>query len=393
MSPTRDCPHLTRFLLLFALFACPFAARAVELDLKLEPGVAFPVGSPQSDRFGVGGAASLKGLVGFERSWVSLTAGLTFIGLSSQSGYESTDAGTAWAPSLGLRLQSPRETEAQRLTLPHEDEWFYGVKPWIDADLAYVRTGGLDRAGFAAAVGASFPIDTARMFWLGPFVRFFQIFQAGKADFDSNDSRTIIVGLSLETGTRVMRPYAPKPIEEVLAAPPPVAVATVAPACIPIPDRDGDGVPDDVDACPDVWGPPSNGGCPVYEKVVVKPDKLELKEKIQFEWDTAKLDPVSHPLLNEVAQALKDNKKFRVTIEGHASSEGTEPHNQTLSEERGAAVLEFLVKAGVARDRLVSKGFSSSQPIQSNATEAGREANRRVEFIVHLIIVKEGSAQ
>ena len=43
--------------------------------------------------------------------------------------------------------------------------------------------------------------------------------------------------------------------------------------------------------------------------------------------------------------------------------------------------------------RLVSEGFSSSRPLQSNATESGREANRRVDFVVHFIILKEGSLQ
>jgi outer membrane protein OmpA-like peptidoglycan-associated protein len=56
-------------------------------------------------------------------------------------------------------------------------------------------------------------------------------------------------------------------------------------------------------------------------------------------------------------------------------------------------VLEYLAGKGVSRDRLVSEGFSSSRPVQSNATESGREANRRVEFVVHFIILKEGSVQ
>jgi OmpA-OmpF porin, OOP family len=120
---------------------------------------------------------------------------------------------------------------------------------------------------------------------------------------------------------------------------------------------------------------------------------LELKDKIQFAWNKALIDPVSYPALDETAQALQDNKGFRVAIQGHASSEGADDHNQSLSNDRAEAVLEYLAHRGVARNRLVSKGFSSSQPIQSNATESGREANRRVEFVVHFIILKEGSAQ
>ena len=56
-------------------------------------------------------------------------------------------------------------------------------------------------------------------------------------------------------------------------------------------------------------------------------------------------------------------------------------------------MLEYIANHGVASDRLVSKGFSSSRPIESNDSRAGREANRRVEFIVHFIILKEGGLQ
>lgn len=93
------------------------------------------------------------------------------------------------------------------------------------------------------------------------------------------------------------------------------------------------------------------------------------------------------PALDEVALALKDNPKFRVQVDGHASSEGDDAHNQTLSEARATAVLDYLVTKGIAKDRLVSKGFGSTVPAETNATEAGRVANRRVEFVVNFIIL------
>jgi len=375
----------------------------VDLTLKLEPGVAIPLGKPQTDHFGVGGAATLKGLVGFEGSYVSVAGGLTFIGLPARSGEPDSSLGTAWAPSLGLRIEAPRESEALRLQKPHAEESFYGARPWIDGDALYVRTGGLNRAGFAAAVGVAFPVGAARSFWLGPFVRYVQILQGSRTGFDTGDSSTLIAGISLETGTRVSHEPAAEPAKppvaetapppekvEVAAAPPPPPTPAPAPAPVAPPDRDGDGVPDDVDNCPDVAGPASNGGCPLYEKVIVKPDKLELKEKIQFAVGGGAIDAVSHAALDEVAQAMKDNKGFRVAIEGHASSEGADEKNQTLSKKRAQAVLEYLASKGVARDRLVSTGFSSSRPIESNETEAGRVANRRVEFVVHFILLKKG---
>jgi outer membrane protein OmpA-like peptidoglycan-associated protein len=357
MTSARDCPSPKWFLLLtFASLACPFTARALDLALKLEPGVAIPLTAPQTDRFKPGGAASLKGLVGSEGSWVNVAVGLTFVGLPAESGFASSDAGTAWAPSLGLRFQSARE----------------GARPWLDGDVHYVRTDALNRAGVSGALGVSFPIGEARSFSLGPFVRYFQIFQQERAGFDTRDAKTLIAGVSLEW--RKARPPAVEP----------VAVAAAAPS-----DRDGDGVLDDADACPDVRGPASNTGCPVYEKVIVTPEKLELKEKIQFPWDRSVIDPASYPALDEVAKALQENRSFRVAIEGHASSEGADDHNQSLSERRAEAVLAYIASKGVARDRLASQGFSSSRPLEANVTESGREANRRVEFVVHFIIVKK----
>ena len=156
-------------------------------------------------------------------------------------------------------------------------------------------------------------------------------------------------------------------------------------------DRDGDDVPDKVDHCPDVAGPMDSWGCPAYKKVVVKRDKLELKEKLYFAWNQGTLQEASFPVLDEVVQALNDNKGFRVQVEGHTSSEGADDHNQTLSEQRANAVLDYLVAHGIGKERLVSKGFASSVPIDSNETSAGRENNRRVEFVVHFIILNDGS--
>src|SRR5256714_1519884 len=372
----RASPRGLAFLF-FVSLALPFAARAIDLGVKLEPGLGLSLTDPQSQRFDLGGTASLKGLVGFEGGYVNLAAGVTFLGLPAQTGYASTNVGTAWAPSLGLRVQLPRDSEAMRLQRSHQREMLYGAKPWIDGDAMYVRTGGLDRFGFATAVGLAFPMGESRSFWLGPFVRYFQIVGRNSGGFDNRDARTIVLGLSLETGTRLERSSYVEPPEKA-----PVVVAVQAPRL----DRDGDGVPDDADACPDMRGPASNAGCPVYEKIVVKPDKLELKEKIQFAWDQAAIERVSYPALDEVAQALQDNRGFRVAIEGHASSEGADDHNQSLSSRRAGAVLEYVANRGVSRDRLVSKGFSSSRPTESHTPPSRRGAKRPVQVVVPFII-------
>ena len=380
------------YLFALALLAYPAQALAVDWGLKLEPGMAAPAGDPQARLFGPGFGGSFKGMIGVGR-YLDAQASLTYIGLPARAGAPSTDTGAAWGLGAGLRLKRPHDLKR-------------GYSPWLDGDAMYVRTGDLDRFGFSLGAGLSSALDDDRRLWLGPFVRYVQIVQGERVGADNRDASLFIVGASLEVGSPHRRALAKKAECSLCAA----AAVTDRDgdgvvdgvdkcpdqpgprATWGCPDSDGDGLADIADVCPDAAGPIENRGCPVYQKVVVKPDKLELKEKILFSWDRAAIEPQSYPLLDEVVQALKDNKSFRVRIEGHTDSSGTETHNQSLSEERARAVLDYLAKHGIAADRLAFKGFSSSQPLDRNDTEAGREANRRVEFLVDLVRVNDGSS-
>lgn len=363
-----------RTLLIALLFmAYPVGAGAADFGILLQPGVAVPLTAPQTDRFETGGGQSLKALFGLNR-YLDIGPSATFLYLPSTT--PAAEAGVVWGFGGGARLKRP-----------HDAVSFGGISPWLDADALFIRTGPLNRFGFDAAVGLAVPVGEARAFWVGPFVRYLQTTQAEKVGFDDRDAKILTLGVSLEVGPG--RKAAPAEERVVTNE----VIREVIKEVAKCGDRDNDGVPDMVDRCPDVVGTQDGYGCPEYKKVVIKRDKLELKEKIQFAWNEAKLEDASLPLLDEVAQALKDNKGFRVQVEGHTSSEGADDHNQALSERRAAAVLDYLEAHGVAKDRLVSKGFSSSVPIDSNATTAGRESNRRVEFVVYFILLNDGGAQ
>ena len=104
-------------------------------------------------------------------------------------------------------------------------------------------------------------------------------------------------------------------------------------------------------------------------------------EKIQFADGKAAILPVSESLLGEVATVLKDNADLQeVYIAGYTSSEGGADRNQKLSQERAASVKTWLVAHGVDAKRLVTGGLGPANPTGDNATEEGREKNRRVEF-------------
>lgn len=147
----------------------------------------------------------------------------------------------------------------------------------------------------------------------------------------------------------------------------------------PIPDTDGDGVNDEEDKCPNEAGPASNYGCPVIEEVVM--EKIsKAAQNIFFETGSSKLMQKSFKSLEEVADIMKSNPSYKVSIEGHTDNTGGDELNQKLSESRAASVKEYLMTHGVDDAKITSSGYGPSKPIADNKTAAGRAKNRRVEM-------------
>ena len=120
-------------------------------------------------------------------------------------------------------------------------------------------------------------------------------------------------------------------------------------------------------------------------KVALQPIKKGEKiilNNIFFAFNSAELQPESEKEINEIFNFLQQNPLLKISINGHTDNIGTEKSNQTLSENRAAAVLNALTAKGISPERLTSKGFGFSQPIDTNATEEGREKNRRVECVI-----------
>jgi outer membrane protein OmpA-like peptidoglycan-associated protein len=130
---------------------------------------------------------------------------------------------------------------------------------------------------------------------------------------------------------------------------------------------------------------------PPPARVEVRDNKIEFKEKIQFETAKSVILPQSFGLLDDIVKVIKDNPQAKkIAIEGHASAEGDAKKNLTLSDERAKAVMKYCVDHGVDAKRLTAKGFGITKPLADNATEEGREKNRRVEFnIVEQDITKK----
>ncbi len=149
----------------------------------------------------------------------------------------------------------------------------------------------------------------------------------------------------------------------------------------PIPDTDGDGVNDEEDKCPTRVGPASNQGCPVIAKEVV--DKINFAAKnVFFATGSFKLLPKSFKSLDAVAGLLKTDESLMIDIDGHTDAQGSDESNQTLSDNRAAAVKNYLVTKGIADSRLKSTGYGETKPVADNKTAAGRAKNRRTEMTV-----------
>jgi outer membrane protein OmpA-like peptidoglycan-associated protein len=150
----------------------------------------------------------------------------------------------------------------------------------------------------------------------------------------------------------------------------------------PDPDNDKDGIPDTADKCPNEPGVAPDG-CPrKYKLVTVTETKIELKQTVYFETRRAQIKRASFALLNDVAQALKDNPKIHLEIQGHTDSQGSDAVNFKLSQRRAEAVRLYLIKKGVTSDRMIAQGYGENVPIADNRTSDGRAQNRRVEFLI-----------
>jgi outer membrane protein OmpA-like peptidoglycan-associated protein len=110
---------------------------------------------------------------------------------------------------------------------------------------------------------------------------------------------------------------------------------------------------------------------------------ITLAGAVLFASNGATLTPAAKTRLDELAQVLqRDNPTAKLVVEGHTDNQGSHQSNTLLSKARAEAVAGYLVKKGIAKDRVRTEAVGESRPLSSNTSSEGRATNRRVEIVV-----------
>ncbi|MCO5090897.1 OmpA family protein [Bosea sp. (in: a-proteobacteria)] len=136
----------------------------------------------------------------------------------------------------------------------------------------------------------------------------------------------------------------------------------------------------DIGDCPAIKGWRTAAARSQLEETLQSSGRARL-DGINFEFNSATIQPASFGLLDQVADMLHSRKDWRIRLEGHTDSIGSASFNKDLSMRRAVAVRSYLAAKGVDSQRLGANGFGSGNPVASNETQGGRAQNRRVEIV------------
>jgi len=316
---------------------------------------------PQSTELGWGGAGSVvmdvpvAKFFGFELGGTALA--LSQGAAPDNPAFAQRQAGTVFGATGGVRFSLG-------------DVWLDGL-------------GGVAATGSGAQpmvqVDAGFDMHVRGNWWVGPYVGYVQVADLGDT-LRPGDARVLLLGVQISFGRKS---DAKPPVFLAKAKPQP---PQVQPKPQPPSDRDQDGIADIEDACPDVAGiptpqEPSTNGCPPTS-IKLAGDRIELPDRIYFDFDSPSVKDRSLPLLKQIAEYLLARGDIeQVDIEGYADQIGSADYNMELSRLRAENVKAWLLRYGVA-SRCVVHWFGEANPRVHGRTIEQLRENRRVEFYV-----------
>lgn len=404
MGVELTCRRLLLLVAALLATAHPAPANAEETWLiAAEAPAALPVSDPQTSLFGPGGMPSFgvyRSLGRYLLIGARLRAGALTDGEAPEDmTLADPDAGGLGSVSLNMRARPLAGDDARR-----------GSGLWLEISGGAGVTGDQTRPTFEAGLGWGFRIGSANV---GPSLRYLYIHEAD-GPLSSGAANLALIGVELTLFDA--RDVAPPPTVIVAEPEPPVA-----PEPEPeIVDSDGDGLLDDVDACPDkpedidefedddgcpdpdndgdkiadldddcplepevVNGIDDTDGCPDEGLIVMIEDRIVLEERVLFDPNRARVKSRAKPSLLAIIELWKQHPEWdRMIIEGHADKRGTKEYNLWLSELRAQRVKDKLIELGMPGDVLEAVGMGESRPVSTRSTAKAHQKNRRVEFVI-----------
>ena len=363
-SSSRDVLRRLRFATTSSIILAGWAGTAYAdgpyVHARISAGHA--ITEPQSSELGWGGGGAVVVDIPVAK-WVGIELGGTALALSQGAppenpAFAQRQAGTVFGAVGGVRFSHG------------------GL--WIDGQAGIAATGNGAQPMFQ--VGFGYDIHVRDRWYMGPYVGYTQVADLGD-NLRPGDARILLVGFQVSLGKENAAP--PPPI--LAKAKPKPPVKRVDPPVLP-PDRDGDGVADSEDACPDVMGiptpqEPSTNGCPPTTLKLVD-DRIELPDRIYFDFDSPSVKDKSLPLLKQIAEYIQARGDIeQVDVDGYADQIGSADYNLELSRMRADNVKAWLINYGVG-SRCVPHGFGEEHPRVAGHTIAELSENRRVEFYV-----------
>jgi outer membrane protein OmpA-like peptidoglycan-associated protein len=400
MSRRAEIPLAASLALGAALLATSVARAEESWLVSAEAAASMIMNDPQAAQHGLGGLAAIAGFRSVAKHallGMRLRGGLFADG--GRSGVAPVDPDLSSLTTLTLlarvRPMSPDDETRTRSGL------------WIEAGAGGGLAGGAGRAVAEAGAGMGTRFGALKV---GAFLRYLQVLQGG-AGPDGADTRIGLFGIDVTFSN--VKPPPPPPPETAFVLPPepkPEApqdrdgdgVLDAVDRCpdkaedpdkfedadgCPDDDNDGDGVADARDVCPDkaevVNGVEDQDGCPDAGLIELVADRVVLDDNVLFEAERARVSTKGQGVLAAVVALWKQHPEWeRLEVEGHADKRGPERFNQWLSEERATRVRNTLVRLGVPADKIVIKGFGGTRPRFKGRGDEVHARNRRVELVM-----------
>ncbi|MGN7514457.1 MAG: OmpA family protein [Allomuricauda sp.] len=113
-----------------------------------------------------------------------------------------------------------------------------------------------------------------------------------------------------------------------------------------------------------------------------KTDEVYVLDHVNFNFDRFDLQPKAEQSLKDVYKYLEKHPNLKVAISGHTDDLGSDKYNDILSRERAGSVAQYLINLGLDKNRITSRGYGDSKPLDTTRTDEARRKNRRVEFVM-----------